>query len=85
MKPLSRRTITAGALAAVTAIPAVGLSLGLASNARARIDYHTRELEKAMRDLYGDAETLTFGPTKGMRPLIAVFGQKGRQDKPPQI
>ena len=95
MKPLSRRTVTAGALAAVTVLP-----IGLASNARARIEHHSRELERAMRELYGSAETLAFEPTRGMRPVVMVIGQTDGgsarrapnskwlyvgQDSPPQI
>ena len=73
MKPLSRRSVTTGLAAAVTAIPAVGLCAGLKTDAAARIEHHTGELKKAMRDLYGrEVEVLRFEPTDGMVACVMV-------------
>ena len=73
MKPLSRRSVTAGLAAAVTLIPAVGLCASLKTDASARVEHHSRELEKAMRDLYGlEVEVLRFEPTDGMVACVMV-------------
>ena len=62
MKPLSRRSVTTGLAAAVTAIPALGLSVAAHSDPLNRIKQHTRELERAMRDCYGaEVKVLTYG------------------------
>ena len=70
MKALSRRSVTTGLAAA---IPAIGLCAGLKSDARARVEHHTRELEKAMRDLYGrEVKVVKFEPTDGMVACVMV-------------
>ena len=72
MKPLSRRSVTTGLAAVVTAIPVVGSSVAL-GDAREWIKHHTRELERAMRDYYGvEVETLSYEPTETMRPIIFI-------------
>lgn len=81
MKPLSRRTVIGDSAAALTAIPAVGFSFN--SNAAARVEHHTRELEKAMRDLYGsEVEVLRFEPDKGMVPCVLVAANGGGTARP---
>jgi hypothetical protein len=73
MKPLSRRSVTTGMLAGVAAIPAVGLCAALKSNAKARIEYHTRELEKAMREAYGvEVDARIWDGTDGAKPIVLV-------------
>jgi hypothetical protein len=73
MKPLSRRSVTTGIVAAVTAIPALALPVVARSNPFERIKNHTRELEEAMREAYGvEVETLTFAKTDDMKPTVFV-------------
>ena len=70
MKPVTRRSVTTGLAAVVTAIPAVGLAR---EDPLERIKKLTRELGEAMREAYGvEVETLTFDAEKGMRPLVMV-------------
>ncbi len=79
MKPLSRRSVIAGSAAVVTAIPAAGLAASLQGNARARVEHHTRELEKAMRDLYGlEVQVLRFEPDKHMPAWVLISANGGR-------
>ena len=83
MKPLSRRSVTTGLAAAVMAIPAVGLCASRKSDATARVEHHTRELEKAMRDLYGlEVEVLRFEPTDGMVACVLVAANGGETARP---
>lgn len=49
MKHLTRRSVTTGMLAAVTAIPAVGLAVVARSDPLERIKHHTASLAQAMR------------------------------------
>jgi hypothetical protein len=78
MKPLSRRSVIAGSAAVVTAIPAVGLYAHRKSDASARVEHHTRELEKAMRDLYDlEVQVLRFGPDKHMPAWVLVSANGG--------
>ncbi len=60
MKPLTRRSVTTGLVAAVTAIPALGLAIARGDPVD-RIKHHTAELAKAMREQYGvEVEVLSF-------------------------
>jgi len=78
MKPLSRRSVTTGLAAAVTALPA-----GFKSDAAARVEHHTRELKKAMRDLYGlEVEVLRFEPKDGMVACVVVAANGGATARP---
>ena len=72
MKPLSRRSVTIGIAAAVTAIPALGLAI--ASDPRARVEHHARKLEKAMREIYGTKEVavIRYEPSEGGNPFVMV-------------
>ena len=71
---LSRRSITTGIATAAAAIPALGLAIATRSDAAERVKHHTRELEKAMRDLYGTKKVavLRFEPSEGGNPMVAV-------------
>ena len=83
MKPLSRRSVTTGLAAAVAAVPAVSISAGLKSDAAARVEHHTRELEKAMRDPYGrEVEVLRFEPQDGMVACVMVAANGGATARP---
>ena len=74
---LTRGAAVVGA-AAVTAIPAVGLYARLKSDASVRVEHHTRELEKAMRDLYGrHVQVLRFEPDKHMPAWVLVSANGG--------
>ena len=83
MKPVTRRSVTTGLAAAVTLIPAVGFCASLKSDASARVEHHTRELEKAMRDLYGrEVQMLRFEPTDGMVACVMVAANGGETARP---
>jgi hypothetical protein len=73
-KLLSRRSVTTGLAAAAAAIPALGLAIATRGDPVERIKHHTRELEKAMRELYGTKEVavLRFEPSEGGNPLVMV-------------
>jgi len=74
MKPLSRRSVTTGLAAAVTAIPTVGLSVAARGDPGGRIRHHIRELERAMRDHYdAEVETLRFEVPGDMKPCVFVI------------
>ena len=75
MKPVTRRSVMAGSVAAVAAVPALALG---ASDAAERVEHHTRELEQAMRELYGrEVEVLGFEPGKGMKACVMVAANGG--------
>ena len=60
-------TFAAAAALSTSALASVG------EDAAARVEYHTRELEKAMRDLYGrEVEVLRFEPIDGMVACVLV-------------
>ena len=70
MKPLSRRSVTTGMVAAVTAIPALVVAR---SDPLERVKHHTRELEEAMREAYGvEVETIAFHKTDDMKRMVFV-------------
>jgi hypothetical protein len=73
-KLLSRRSITTGIAAAAAAIPAVGLAIATRGDPVERVMHHTRELENAMRELYGTTKVavLRFEPSEGGNPMVAV-------------
>ena len=82
MTHVNRRTALAG-LAAVPVAAAVGLCSDLKSDAATRIEHHTRELEKAMHDLYGrEVEVLRFEPTDGMVACVMVAANGGATARP---
>jgi hypothetical protein len=73
-------TIVAAVPAAV-ALAAVPVLAG--EDAAARVEHHTRELEKAMRDLYGrEVEVLRFEPTDGMVACVMVAANGGGNAHP---
>ena len=73
MKPLSRRSVTTGLAAAVTAIPAVGLCNRATVDPFERIRHLTKELEQAMIEAYGvEVTVLAYDKTAEMKPLIMV-------------
>ncbi len=79
MKPFTCRSVTAGSAAAVAAIPA----LALCGDAAARVEHRTRELEKAMGDLYGrEVEMLRFEPGDGMVACVMVAANGGATVRP---
>ena len=79
MKPVSRRSVTAGLGAAVAAIPAVGLSLAAKGSSVERIKHLTRELEKAMLECHPGSEivTVTSEPGEGFNPFVFVAATPG--------
>ena len=73
MSPLTRRSVTAGALAAVTAIPAIGLPVAAREKPLEKIKRLTVELGQAMREAYGvEVETLAYDASEDMKPLVMV-------------
>lgn len=80
-KPISRRSVTTGLAAAVTAIPAVGLCVAARGDPLARIKHCTQELERALAEHYPGAEILTLGgdmlseETVSYNPYIFVCAQ----------
>jgi hypothetical protein len=72
-KLFSRRSVTTGMLAGVAAIPALVLSVP-AMSPHARVEFHTRELEKAMREIYGTKEVVVLRsePDEGGNPFVMV-------------
>jgi hypothetical protein len=88
MKPLSRRSVTTGLVAAgVAAIPAVGLCVGSKEHAYERIRRLTAELEQAMREAYdaNDLRVGSWGPHNpfdqgdGVAPVVFVVAHKGKR------
>ncbi len=81
MKPLSRRSVTAGLAAAVTAIPAVGLSVAAKGAPRETIKHLTGELEKAMLECHPGSEIVTVAQEKDERsnPFVFVAAKPGAQ------
>ena len=80
MNPVTRRSVMADSAAVVAAIPALALC---ASDAAARVEHHTRELEQAMRDLYGrEVEMLRFEPGGGMVACVMVVANGGATAHP---
>ena len=78
MNQVSRRSVATGLADAVTAIPAAGLRIGLKNNARARIEHHAREMEKAMCELYGvEVETINWIGRPGAKPMVLVVAHVG--------
>jgi hypothetical protein len=83
MKPVTRRSVMAGSAAVVAAVPAAGLCIGLTNDAALRVEHHTRELERAMRELYGrEVEMLRFEPTDGMAASVVVVANVGGTARP---
>jgi hypothetical protein len=77
---LTRRSVMAGSAAVVAAIPTLAIC---ASDAAARVEHHTRELEQAMRDLYGrEVQMLRFEPTEGMTACVMVAANGGATARP---
>jgi hypothetical protein len=73
MKPLSRRSVTTGLAAAVTAIPALRLCAARKSDPMDRIKHHTAELANAMREQYGvEVEVLAFCEKSHEVPCVLV-------------
>ena len=70
MKPLSRRNVLTGSVAALAAIPVTAIA---ARDPIARIKHHTAELQRAMREAYGaEVDVLSYEKTKEMKPLVMV-------------
>ena len=70
------------ALTAVAVVPAAAVLAAVpvlaGEDAAARVEHHTRELRKAMRDLYGrEVEVLRFEPERGMVPCVFVVANGG--------
>jgi hypothetical protein len=64
---------TAGLGAAVAAVPGLAVA-GRFVSAEERVAHHTRELERAMRDLYGTKEVsvLIYEPSEDANPLVLI-------------
>jgi len=71
------------ALAVVASVPAAAVLGFVPADAAARVEHHTRELEKAMLDLYGlEVEVLRFEPTDGMVACVMVAANGGATARP---
>ncbi|MGC2410935.1 MAG: hypothetical protein WA441_13320 [Methyloceanibacter sp.] len=85
MNRITRRTVTTGAIAAVAALPVVGLSKGveaaiMGKTPRERFEYHARELEKALLDFYPGAKIVRIGDGTGgpeeFNPHVLFFAHE---------
>jgi hypothetical protein len=82
MKPLSRRSVTAGLGAAIAAVVPIGLSLA-GPNSQARVQHCICELEQAMREAFPGATTdlitnkIGSERVEGMNPFVMVVAQGG--------
>jgi hypothetical protein len=73
MKPLSRRSVTTGLVAVVTAVPSVALAIAARGDPLERIKQLTCELEEAMREAYGvEVQTLAYPKTDEGKPMVLV-------------
>jgi hypothetical protein len=87
MKPLSRRSVTTGIAAAVTAIPTMGLAVVARGDPLARIKQCTQELERALAEYYPGAEIVNLSSDipgercVGFNPNIVVIAQLPKETR----
>jgi len=82
-KQFTRRSVTTGLAAAVTAIPGVGLAVAARSDPVERIKHHTREIERALAEHYPGAEIVNLSSDipgvcekcVGFNPNIVIIAQ----------
>jgi len=77
-----RELIATGAtIAAVAAIPAVGLSaVTIGQTPRERFEHHLREVERALGDLHPGSKVTTLGDGRGaetINPHVMIFAKAG--------
>ncbi len=76
MKLLSRRSVTTGLAAAVTAL-SIGPTVAGKNDPRERVKHLASELQKAMRECYPEARivTLASGEVEGINPYLLLVAQ----------